>query len=92
MCALTLVSAPSAAQLSAPPHLHFERCRSSTDRAPMPIVALTAHAFAEDVEHSRRAGCNEHPVKPIRKTVLLDVLDPGVRRGAERRLERASRA
>jgi CheY-like chemotaxis protein/HPt (histidine-containing phosphotransfer) domain-containing protein len=43
-------------------------------RQPAPIVALTAHAFAEDVENSRRAGCDDHVTKPIRKSVLLHVL------------------
>jgi signal transduction histidine kinase/ligand-binding sensor domain-containing protein/DNA-binding NarL/FixJ family response regulator len=39
------------------------------------IIALTAHAFAEDVEASRRAGCDEHLAKPIRKAALLSALD-----------------
>ncbi len=51
-------------------------------RPPMPIIALTAHAFAEDVENSRRAGCDEHVVKPIRKAMLLDLLDRYARAAA----------
>jgi signal transduction histidine kinase/CheY-like chemotaxis protein len=55
---------------------------AAAEREPMPIIALTAHAFAEDVEASRRAGCDEHLVKPIRKAVLLDVLDRYARAAA----------
>jgi signal transduction histidine kinase/ligand-binding sensor domain-containing protein len=40
-----------------------------------PIVALTAHAFAEDVENSRQAGCDAHLVKPISRGALLTALD-----------------
>jgi signal transduction histidine kinase/DNA-binding NarL/FixJ family response regulator len=58
---------------------HWE---SGHDRRPIPIVALTAHAFVEDVENSRRAGCDEHLAKPIRKTVLLNVLDRFARASA----------
>ena len=40
-----------------------------------PIIALTAYAFAEDVEKSRAAGCDGHLTKPIRKAVLFDALE-----------------
>jgi HPt (histidine-containing phosphotransfer) domain-containing protein len=39
-----------------------------------PILAFTAHAFAEDVERSRAAGCDGHLSKPLRKVVLMDAL------------------
>ncbi len=39
------------------------------------IVALTAHALTEYVEESRKAGCDDHLTKPIKKQVLLDALD-----------------
>ena len=48
---------------------------SAGGRQPLPIVALTAHAFAEDVERSVSAGCTEHLAKPVRRAVLLEVLD-----------------
>jgi CheY-like chemotaxis protein len=38
---------------------------------PIPIVALSANARAEDVALSREAGCNGHLSKPISKTRLL---------------------
>ena len=46
-----------------------------TRRPRTPIVALTAHATAADVERSRLAGCDEHVTKPVRKQTLLDLLD-----------------
>ena len=38
---------------------------------PVPIVALTANAFPEDVVKAREAGCVEHMAKPISKAALL---------------------
>lgn len=38
---------------------------------PVPIVALTANAFPEDVVKAREAGCFEHMAKPISKAALL---------------------
>ncbi|MFN9544661.1 MAG: ATP-binding protein, partial [Alphaproteobacteria bacterium] len=46
--------------------------RSFNDhRAQIPIVALTANAFAHDVESCRAAGMNGHLGKPFRKEELL---------------------
>ncbi|MBF0612241.1 MAG: response regulator [Magnetococcales bacterium] len=41
------------------------------NRSPIPILALTAHAFPEDLQRSLEAGCNGHLSKPIGKTRLL---------------------
>jgi len=38
---------------------------------PVPIIALTAHALAEEAQKSLAAGCSEHLTKPIRKMTLL---------------------
>ena len=35
---------------------------------------MTANAFAEDVEHARSAGMNEHLAKPIDVEKLIEVL------------------
>ncbi|MEG3639911.1 MASE1 domain-containing protein [Magnetococcus sp. PR-3] len=42
--------------------------------APSTIVALTAHALQGDAQKSLDAGCDEHLTKPIKKQVLLGVL------------------
>lgn len=43
--------------------------------APTPIFTLTAHALKDDEKKSLEVGCNGHLTKPIKKTVLLDVLN-----------------
>jgi PAS domain S-box-containing protein len=40
----------------------------------LPVIAMTAHAFAEDREKSRAAGMNTHLVKPISMAALLHTL------------------
>lgn len=45
-----------------------------SDAKTIPIVALSANAFAEDVEKSREAGMNEHLSKPIEPDRLLAVI------------------
>ncbi|MGH8581129.1 MAG: response regulator [Gammaproteobacteria bacterium] len=52
------------------------RCwEQGSGRDPTPIIALTAHAVAEDVEKSLAAGCNAHLTKPIKKALLLQTLE-----------------
>lgn len=38
---------------------------------PVPIVAVSANAFAEDRRRSLKAGCSDFMAKPIRKAPLL---------------------
>jgi PAS domain S-box-containing protein len=40
----------------------------------VPIIALTAYAFKEDIEKALNAGCNAHLTKPIKKSTLLDAI------------------
>lgn len=40
----------------------------------IPIIALTANAFAEDMAASRRAGMDEHLAKPIEPSILGGLL------------------
>jgi len=40
----------------------------------IPIIALTASAWAEDVAHSRKAGCTAHLSKPISLPELLNAV------------------
>ncbi len=43
-------------------------------RKPVPILALTAHAFEDDSRASEVAGCTEHITKPIKKSKLLELI------------------
>ena len=40
----------------------------------VPIVAMTANAFAEDVQRTQQAGMNDHISKPLNEAALLRVL------------------
>jgi PAS domain S-box-containing protein len=42
-----------------------------SDRAQVPIIALTANAFTQDIERCRAAGMNGHIGKPFRKEDLI---------------------
>lgn len=50
------------------------RALKRSDAATVPIVAMTANAFAEDVEDAKASGMNEHLSKPIDFDKLSDVL------------------
>lgn len=45
------------------------------DAGRVPIVAMTANAFAEDVRRSRKAGMNEHLTKPLDVEALRKCLE-----------------
>ena len=40
----------------------------------VPIIAMTANAFAEDVQAAKTVGMNEHIAKPLDMTVLTNTL------------------
>jgi len=50
------------------------RLSSKKDGSQIPIVALSANAFAEDVRKSREAGMNDHLSKPLNVPQLKQVL------------------
>ncbi|OSM00235.1 response regulator [Magnetofaba australis] len=56
---------------------------AQTGRARLPILALTAHAMAEDARKSQEAGCDAHLTKPIRKVTLLQTIEQLAARNAE---------
>ena len=45
------------------------------DAASVPIIALTANAFDEDVQRSLQAGMNAHLTKPIDNAALFATLE-----------------
>jgi len=47
---------------------------------PTPIIALTACALKEEIKKSLQAGCTGHMTKPIKKTILLEVLSQYAKR------------
>jgi len=48
---------------------------SENGAAPVPILALTAHALPEEVRKSFDAGCTAHLTKPIRKATLIAAIE-----------------
>ena len=47
------------------------RAMDRSDSKKIPIFAMTANAFTDDIEESRRAGMNEHLSKPLNEEKLL---------------------
>lgn len=47
---------------------------SDKDKARVPVIAMTANAFAEDVQKAREAGMNAHIAKPIDLTAMSKTL------------------
>ena len=44
-----------------------------------PIIALTAHAMAEHKKKSLAAGCSAYLSKPVKKTILLEMIQDQIR-------------
>ena len=44
------------------------------DAGRVPIIALTADAFADDIQKCREAGMNDHVAKPVNPEVMFSVL------------------
>ncbi len=52
-----------------------------SNASPTPIIALTAHAFQEEIQKSLAAGCSDHLTKPIRKDTLLNAMQKWIKQG-----------
>lgn len=50
------------------------RASSHPDAERVPVIAMTANAFKEDVEHALAAGMNGHLAKPINVEIFYDTL------------------
>ena len=46
--------------------------RANPVTATIPVIALTAHAFAEEVQQAVQAGCNQYETKPLVYRRLID--------------------
>ena len=51
------------------------RAMDRTDAKELPIIALTANAFDEDVQRSLQAGLNAHLTKPVQPEALYETLE-----------------
>ncbi len=51
------------------------RAMDRADAASVPIIALTANAFDEDVQRSMQAGLNAHLSKPVEPEALFETLE-----------------
>ena len=55
------------------------RASGQEDAEGIPIIALTANAFDEDVQRSMQAGLNAHLSKPVEPETLFDTLEKLIR-------------
>jgi len=51
-----------------------KKIRTELQLSKLPIIAMTAHAMAKDIETSRAVGMNEHIIKPINPDDLFVML------------------
>lgn len=57
------------------------RALEREDAAQIPIIAMTANAFAEDEKEALAAGMNVHLAKPIDVSLLKQVIKQYIKRG-----------
>ncbi|MBR2058559.1 MAG: hypothetical protein IJ982_06560, partial [Fibrobacter sp.] len=55
------------------------RALSDKKKAEVPIIAMTANAFGDDLKKSKEAGMNAHLAKPIDVGMLTETLAQWVR-------------
>jgi len=51
------------------------RLKASQATREIPIIALTAHAMAEDERKAREAGCDDYDTKPVELKRLLEKIE-----------------
>jgi signal transduction histidine kinase/DNA-binding response OmpR family regulator len=52
--------------------------------SPIPIIALTAHAYQEEMQKSLAAGCSDHLTKPIKKNTLLNAIQKWIKQDPQK--------
>lgn len=60
------------------------RSMDREDATEIPIIALTANAFDEDVQRSLQAGLNAHLSKPVQPDVLFETLESMIKDDQDR--------
>ena len=58
------------------------RLKASTPTAVIPVVALTAHAMAEDRARGLEAGCDSYETKPLEFDRLVSAMERLIKKGA----------
>ena len=52
-----------------------QKLKASEATRTIPVIALTAHAMAEDEKRARESGCDDYDTKPIELARLLGKID-----------------
>ena len=64
------------------------RAMDRADAETIPIIALTANAFDEDVQRSMQAGLNAHLSKPVQPETLFETLESLIRENGDAHFSR----
>ncbi|MFN7997702.1 MAG: response regulator [Bryobacteraceae bacterium] len=51
------------------------RLKDSADTRAIPVIALTAHAMASDIDKAMQAGCDDYDTKPVEFEALLSKIE-----------------